>query len=280
MKIKGMSEFRAHLPDYGGRRLGLILLLAMSAFSGGLLLLLVVDWWTVLMGWGGVPVLWSIIVGMTAFGLVNLVWRNRRKWLEQYGDRGYQHGLLYGMIGIPMVIALVVHVYLPVGWLAPPPVEGSLTWMLSTPLTTLIGIGGSVEEFLRTLLAGSLVVWGLVVLNRAFLTFGIDYMAVVYLYYPEESEVQNHAIYSVLRHPTYHALYILGLGGVVWEFTGYAILFFAVFAVGMFIHFRFVEEKELVERLGPAYEQYQQQVPAVIVRPRDFWKYIQFLINS
>ena len=279
MKIKGIEEFRGRLPDFGGGRIGFILILAISSFFGGLLVLVVGDWCGVLLGWWGLPLLWSMGVGLMAFGFVNLVWRNREKWLEQYGDRGYQRGFIYGMVGIPMVFALVVHVYLPVGWLTPPPIEGGLVWMFSTPLTTFLGIGGSVEGVLRILIAGGLVLLGLVVLNRAVLTFGIDYMAVVYLYYPEDSEVQDHAIYSVLRHPTYHALYILGLGGVVWQFTCYAVLFYLVFAVGMFIHFTYVEEKELVERWGPTYETYRQQVPAIVVHPRDLEKYMRFLVG-
>jgi len=43
-------------------------------------------------------------------------------------------------------------------------------------------------------------------LARAISVFGIDYMAVVYLYFPEESEVIENETYSVLRHPTYAGL--------------------------------------------------------------------------
>ncbi|MHA1340109.1 MAG: hypothetical protein ACTSRZ_10765 [Promethearchaeota archaeon] len=51
-----------------------------------------------------------------------------------------------------------------------------------------------------------ILICAILMLARAISVFGIDYMAVVYLYFPEESEVIENETYSVLRHPTYAGL--------------------------------------------------------------------------
>jgi len=78
-------------------------------------------------------------------------------------------------------------------------------------------------------------------------TFGADYMSVVY---------------SVIRHPTYAGYLLFGLGGVFFTFTLYFIIFYLIFLVGFYIHTRFVEEKELIERFGSSYKEYMKKVPA------------------
>jgi len=50
-------------------------------------------------------------------------------------------------------------------------------------------------------------------------------MTVTYLYFPEESKIQNHEIYSVLRHPMYAGALLLGLGGMFSTLTLYSVVF-------------------------------------------------------
>ncbi len=104
-------------------------------------------------------------------------------------------------------------------------------------------------------------------------------MAVVYLYFPEESEIQEHEIYSVIRHPTYLAGVILGTAGLFFRFSVYSILM----ALWIYLVFRlqiWKEEKELVERFGEGFVDYQMRVPALLIRPSKIRAYFRFLRMS
>jgi protein-S-isoprenylcysteine O-methyltransferase Ste14 len=115
---------------------------------------------------------------------------------------------------------------------------------------------------------------------RSLQVFGIDYMAVVYLYFPEESKIQDHKIYSVLRHPMYTGILLVGLGGMFYTFTLYSIIFFIVELSAFYIHIHFVEERELVERFGPSYQEYMKKVPAFFVRPNKLGTFLGFLAGK
>ena len=102
-------------------------------------------------------------------------------------------------------------------------------------------------------------------------------MGLVYVYYPEESKIVNHQIYSVLRHPTYHGLVLILVGSFFLRFSVYSIIYFFMFLIGIKIHLRFVEEKELIQRFGKDYQEYRKNVPALFFRPKDLKKYLRFL---
>ena len=114
---------------------------------------------------------------------------------------------------------------------------------------------------------------------RALETFGIDYMTVVYLYFPEESELQDHKIYSVLRHPTYSGVLLISLGGMIAQLTLYSISFFLILYMGMYIHIHFVEEKELIKRFGDSYKEYRKKTPAFFVHPKKGGIFLKFLLG-
>jgi protein-S-isoprenylcysteine O-methyltransferase Ste14 len=120
---------------------------------------------------------------------------------------------------------------------------------------------------------------GLVVVNRVLAFFGIDYMALVYIFYPKESTLKNHEIYSVLRHPTYHALLLLGIGSIFFRFSIYSLAYFLIFLIGINLHIRNVEEKELIERFGDEYRKYKQTTPAFFVKLKDLNKYFSTLFS-
>jgi len=104
-------------------------------------------------------------------------------------------------------------------------------------------------------------------------------MAVVYLYFPEESEIQDHEIYSVIRHPTYFAGILLGIGALVFRFSVYSILMFIVVFALFWLQAR-REEKELVDRFGESYEEYMRRVPGFLLRSKDIRLYFRFLRSS
>jgi protein-S-isoprenylcysteine O-methyltransferase Ste14 len=143
----------------------------------------------------------------------------------------------------------------------------------------LIGILPEIEVWIRIVLCGTLVLLAALTARSAILTFGVDYMAVVYLYFPEESEIQEHEIYSVIRHPTYLAGMLFGAAALFSWFSVYSILL----SIFVFLIFRlqvWKEEKELVERFGDGYVEYKKKVPALLVRPGKIRAYFRFLRGS
>ena len=117
-------------------------------------------------------------------------------------------------------------------------------------------------------------------MSKTLKVFGIDYMGLVYIYYPEGSTLQNHEIYSILRHPTYHTLMLLSIGGIFLRTSIYSIIYLIIFLIGFNIHLTFVEEKELIRRFGEGYIKYKEEVPAFFVKLRDLKKYFFFVFKK
>ncbi|GAH80821.1 unnamed protein product, partial [marine sediment metagenome] len=64
------------------------------------------------------------------------------------------------------------------------------------------------------------------------------------------------------------------------RFAIYSVIYFLIFLVGMKIHLKLVEEKELIERFGEQYKKYRENVPAFFVKLKDFKKYFSILLNK
>ncbi|MFB0561452.1 MAG: isoprenylcysteine carboxylmethyltransferase family protein, partial [Candidatus Lokiarchaeia archaeon] len=232
------------------------------------------------------PFVGTILCGTTGFLLIYNVWHKREKFIKESKETAYQRGLKYGLVGIPLATSTMIHALLPIETLlSMSPVNG-LTITLSKPLTALfldwpafLLNWPTVDVVLRTVCGVTFALLGFLTVRRAIQTFGVDYMAVLYLYYTEESELQEHEIYSVIRHPTYSGLVLIFLGTVFARFSVYSILFFIIFLVGLLCHIRLVEERELIERFGESYREYQKRVPALIVRPSKIGVYLKFLMG-
>ncbi|MFX1389124.1 MAG: methyltransferase family protein [Promethearchaeota archaeon] len=102
---------------------------------------------------------------------------------------------------------------------------------------------------------------------------------VVYLYFPEEFEIQNHKIYSVLRHPAYAAGIVMSLGGMILQFNIYSNSFFILIYFAFYFHIHYVEEKELIERFGASYMDYKKNVRVFFIRIKDFDKLLAFMVG-
>jgi protein-S-isoprenylcysteine O-methyltransferase Ste14 len=118
------------------------------------------------------------------------------------------------------------------------------------------------------------------VVRKALKIFGIDYMGLAYIYYPNESTLQDHEIYSILRHPTYHTLMLFSFGSISLRFSIYSIIFFFIFIIGINLHLKFVEEKELIQRFGEQYKKYKEKVPALFVRFKDLKRYFSIILKK
>jgi len=288
MKIKGMDKFHAHLPDYPGKRIRFFARLSAISTIVGLLFMIIMDGIfrillsgeiLVILGPFG-PILGVGIIEFMGFLLVYLCWKKKNKLLEKLANKAYQKALVYALIGIPWVITLAVHIYFPIDLIIPISSMDFITKFLSTSITELFVGFNTLDIIIRSIIGFLILVIGGRTIFRTLSVFGIDYMALVYVYYPEESEVQHHEIYSVVRHPTYLALFILALGGVLIRFSLYSLIFYGMLIFGLMVHIRFVEEKELIERFGDSYRDYQKKVPAILLKPKNIGKFFKFLVGK
>ena len=284
LHLKGVDKLREKLPDYPG---GKIWRLPLIAFVGGLLgyaflisldvvARVFIDITILGLIEPFMPILGGGFIVALALWLIWGLWNKNKQMKEIHGDLAYQMMIPRGATGVALGVALVFHVFTSIRSLPPGPPVSDLTIQWSQSLLPLIGIAPEIEVWIRIVISLVLTILGMLTIRSAILTFGIDYMTVVYLFFPEESEIQEHEIYSVLRHPTYLGGILLGLAGLFFRFSVYSIiggfLIFSLFRLQIW-----KEEKELVERFGEGFVEYQKTVPALFIRPSKIKAYFRFL---
>lgn len=284
MQFKGLDKLHEKLPNYPGKRIALFPLIGIvtSLLGYGFLIALdilprVYSSVEVLVAIEPyISILGSLFLATIAFLLIGTLWSKRDSMKEKYGDLAYQRMIPRGVIGVFLIPPLVFHAFTSIRSLPPGPPANTLTTQVSTPLLQLLGIPLEIDIWLRMIISGLFIVFGALTVRSALLTFGLDYMTVVYLYFPEESEVVDHEIYSVVRHPAYFGGVLLAVASLVFRFTIYSI----ILCILTYLVFRLQarrEEKELVNRFGDSYRAYMKRVPALYVRLRDIPTYLRFL---
>lgn len=223
------------------------------------------------------PIFGSLIVLFIGFMLIWSFWRSRDKYLSKYGELAYQKAIKLGVFGLPMVISVIIHSFFPTDLIVQYQDTQNISWYLGTPITDIIFNSSIVFFSIRLALSIIFVGLGMAVVRKALKIFGIDYMGLVYIYYPEESTFQDHEIYSILRHPTYHAIMLFSIGSMFFRFSIYSIIYFLIFLIGINLHLKLVEEKELIQRFGEQYIKYKKNVPALFVRFKDLKKYFSLI---
>lgn len=288
MKIKGVAKFLEKIPDYRGKRLMIIPLSALLSFLVALGLMVFLDISPRL--FSSIPILGLLAPFMPIFStllfeilglfLISRIWSKKEAYLEKYGERAYQKAIFFITIGIPFFVASMLHGFIPINLIPPLPEEGTITWFMANPLSIFLFEGLDPTYLPRLILGAIFVLLGLATLLRALKTFGLDYMAIIYTYYPKESTVQDNEIYSILRHPAYHAIILISIGSIFFRFSLYAMIISLLFILGMNIHVRFVEEKELKQRFGESYKKYMETTNALFYHPKSMGKYFRFLIGK
>jgi len=286
--MKGIDEFRNKLPDYQGKKIRLFAGIAFVVFVSSLMFQLFLDSLPRIFRRIDVlqiiapltPIIGPLIIISIGFLLVRKFWRIRVKYLSNYGINAYQKAFKFVVVGIPMLFSVVVHSFFPTDLIAPYRIDDTLSRYLGISISGLILGFPFYNLYIRLVLSIMLVGLGLFVVNRALKFFGIDYMALVYIFYPEESTLQNHEIYSILRHPTYHCLLLISIGSIFFRFSIYSVIYFLILLVGLNIHIKCVEEKELIDRFGEEYEKYMETVPAFFVKLKDLKRYFFTLFKN
>ncbi|NVM46298.1 MAG: hypothetical protein HWN79_15410 [Candidatus Lokiarchaeota archaeon] len=286
--MKGIDEFRNKLPDYQGKKIRVFAVLALVVFVSSLMFQLFLDSLPRIFRKIDVlqiiapltPIIGSLIIISVGFLVVRKFWRIRDKYLSKYGIKAYQKAFKFVVIGIPMLFSVIVHSFFSTDLIAPYSIDDTLSRYLGRPFSELLLSFPFYVLYIRLVLSIFFVGLGLTVVNRALSFFGIDNMSLVYIFYPEESTLQNHAIYSILRHPTYHSLLLISIGAIIFRFSIYSVIYFLIFLVGINIHIKCVEEKELIQRFGEGYRKYKENVPAFFVRLKDLKKYFSILLKA
>ncbi len=284
MKLKGIDKFREKTPGYPGNKVALLLLRGFVAAILAYLFLILFDILPRLLP--GIyflfllepilPVVGSFIIGTIAIRMVASMWTRREQMKAEYGNLAYQKMIPKGFTGVMIIPSVILHAFTSIRSLPPGSPVNDLTTQFSQSLLPLLGITGQVDIWIRLIFSAFFVIVGLLVIRSSVLTFGIDYMTVVYLYFPEESEVQEHEIYSIVRHPVYMGAVILGGAAVFFRCSVYSIIFCLIVYLIFKIHIR-TEEGELIERFGNGYAEYRKKVPALYVHPRNLKSFIKFL---
>ncbi|MFW9828122.1 MAG: methyltransferase family protein [Candidatus Thorarchaeota archaeon] len=286
--MKGIQKFWAKLPNYKGKKKLTVFFVVFFTVISSLTFQIIIDSLPRIFPSIRVlqiiepftPIFGSSIVVSIGFLLVYLFWRKKDKYLLNYGNLAYQKAFKFVITGVPLVMTFVIHSYIPIDLIISLHGAQNLSWFLATPIFDIICNLSIVFLVLRIILWILFMGLGFIVVRRALDIFGIDYMGLVYVYYPEESTLQDHEIYSILRHPTYHSLILFSIGAIFFRFSIYSILYFLIFLLGINIHLKFVEEKELIERFGKNYIKYKKMVPALFIRFKNLKKYFLIILKK
>ncbi|MHA1819953.1 MAG: methyltransferase family protein [Promethearchaeota archaeon] len=206
------------------------------------------------------------------------LWRDKLK--AKYGQLSYQKIFFSGFYGIVSLIFLSTHSYFALRQFAKSYWDNSPLNFLVTSLDTYFSMYKVYINIIRYLCWLIFLIIGITIILRALSVFGIDYMGVVYLYFPEESEIQNNRIYSVMRHPTYAGLIYISLSGFFYQFTIYSFGSFLLTWAYFSFHVHFIEEKELLQRFGEGYKNYMKSTPAFFVNPKKVGTLLKFILKG
>ncbi len=286
--MKGLDELKERLPDYQGKKLRLFLVIAFSSFIISIVFQLIMDSLPRIFPDIAIlrliapltPIIGPLLVLFIGLMIVRSFWKIRDKYISKYGAKAYQKAFRLVAIGVPIVISVVVHSIIPTDLIARYGETDVYSSYLGNPISEFLLDFPPLFLYIRIALFFIFLLLGLITVFKALHIFGLDNMALVYVFYPNESTLQNHEIYSILRHPAYHGLMLINIGTIFLRFSIYSVIYLLIFLVGMKIHLKLVEEKELIERFEEQYKKYRENVPAFFVKLKDFKKYFSILFNK
>ncbi len=202
--MKGRQALAAHVPELRDGREPLIALVWVGVFAAAFAALRVVD-----RLWPAWSPLAQIACGLAGFLIAAQFFWRRRAYRARHGEQAYRLAFARFILpGLPLIFAALFHTLVAPG-------ERILT-ADTTPVSRALG--------LYLLLTGGLLYL------RAIGTFGLDNLAMLYVYFPEESRLVNTSIYGVLRHVVYSGMARIGLAFALWRGTWFSILFGLPFA--------------------------------------------------
>jgi protein-S-isoprenylcysteine O-methyltransferase Ste14 len=273
MYLKGFKEFRLKVPALFGKKIAILPIYILLVLCIGIAVQILaysapklfIETKLPTVATGLIPLVVYLVVEIIGLVLVYQMWARRDRTKAKYGPTAYQRMLPFGLAGVIFILSLGLGLYIPFfknlsSW------QNNPLQILVIPIDSYLGLSTCITESIRIAVSLILLVVGSAMSFRAVTTFGFDYMTVVYLYFPEESKVQQNDIYSAIRHPMYGGMLVIGLGGAVLTFSPYSFIFFLLFLLGFYLHITLVEERELMLRFGKSYMEYRRSVPAFFIK--------------
>ncbi len=251
--IKGLDQLLQHVPDLNSL-LGALRFLLLPVI---LFILVTVLFNAIRFPWPFWQVVTEILLGGLGFGLLYLFFRSRQAYQTRFGPLAYrQAARRFGLPGVMIIAAVVTRIR----YLSGPAIP-SVGWGIVLPALGWVFIGVGALLGLRTVQA-----------------FGIDNLTMLYVYFPEESHIVNHQIYTILRHPAYAAVQLITIGLALLNGSWVALTCALFLCLGLWCWVHLVEEEELIHRFGATYTEYRKHVPAFGPRLRDLRRFFEFLI--
>lgn len=253
--LKGLDNLRARVPDlrtpFGAARL---LFIPISLF-----IIITAFFTTEDATWQFWLLDGEVVIASIGFLLLGLFFRLKKDLIAKYGAQAYPLALKrFSLPGLAIIFAVIARM----GYI-PGPLIPRLWWYPVLPA-----------------LGWTMIVVGTLLWVRSVLTFGVDNLTMLYVYFPKEGQVADHAIYGIIRHPIYGAAQRIAFGLALLNGNWFGLTLAIIFSLGIWVWARLVEEKELIERFGPAYLVYRQRVPAFWPRLKDMPGFFKFLITG
>ncbi|HET7145531.1 MAG TPA: methyltransferase [Anaerolineales bacterium] len=201
----------------------------------------------------------QIVVMALGFLLVSRLFTRKKALIEKFKDMAYSYAFgRFALPGLAVIFAAIVHI----------------AYMNGPKFTqpTFVTIS--------TVLGWYLLIVGALLWIRSAFTIGLDHLAMLYVYFPEEGGMKNTNIYGVLRHPVYAGALRVCIGLALLNTGIYALSFAILLPLGFTGWIRLVEEKELIERFGGSYLDYRRRIPAFWSRFRDIGHFFTFLFTG
>jgi protein-S-isoprenylcysteine O-methyltransferase Ste14 len=255
VRIPGRDELLTHLPDLRSpARAALLGLLGLTAFTAATLAMIAVD-----RPWPAWTLAGQLAVIALSALLLAQFFRRKDELLARHGASAYRRAFVtYAIPAASMIWAAIFHTaYMPGERVA----RGR------------IGVAVAVAGIY-------LLITGAMLFARVLSTFGMDNLAMVYVYTPAGGRLVDSAIYGLIRHPAYSAACRLGLTLGLWRGTWSSIAFGLLMPLGLTIWLKAVEEPDLIRRFGTSYESYRARVPAFVPRLRDVGRFWKFLVRG
>lgn len=254
MNLRGMDALRARVPQMQSRRgVAVVVTGFLLAFALTTLFFVAVD--QLFAEWMPDG---EIVVLALGFLILSRFFSSRDTYRQRFSVQAYPRAFArFAIPGLGIIAGCVAHL----GYVPGPPLP-DLWWR-----NALIALGW------LCLLMG-LALW-----SRAVGILGIDNLAMLYVYFPEESRIVRSGVYADVRHPIYAAVLWIGGGLALVHANWYALLVALLLPLFFTSWIVLIEEKELEGRF-PGYVAYRSRVPAFFPRPGAALHFLKFALTG
>lgn len=297
MQLTGKKEMLKHLLDKPNFILKLYLLQVILISLGTIIVLFLfnmlprffpsVTWLSIVEPY--LPFIGSFFAMLGGLTIVHVVWRKRDRFIAQDKRTAFQKSVKYTFTGIPIFVSGFLVGFLPFSWLADKiflisKPQNSLTSLFETSVGEITAISVGVSNYNdmipRIVFSVFFLLLAIINIMRTIFVLGIDNASMVYVYYPEESKIVDQKIYSIVRHPLYVSVYLIGLSVLISGFSVFTIGIFVLLMICFSYHIFGIEERELIERFGDEFREYRKKTPALLIRPKDWGKFLKYLVGK